>query len=242
MDSEVLPFSEDNASTWPESGAPLFPKTEKEDEDEVSTSEAKSVSSVLAEDPVIESGSLTSPVIPRTLPLEELNAQAEAVVEQALGITPLTTAEEDMWHSAEEDVDVVSLDSKNSVTSVSGEECSSGYVDNSSVTESDDHESMQAVLSPFHNEPTSQNLSADFRSYMGHLSHLSHTALESEPSTTLWQQNMMGICSSDEEKDFSQWNLIPRHRRKFRRQSPDSNHSLPRRRSVGIYREIRETA
>lgn len=51
----------------------------------MTNSEAKSVSGVLAEDPVIESARLTSPVISRTLPLEQLNAQAEAVVEQALG-------------------------------------------------------------------------------------------------------------------------------------------------------------
>ncbi|XP_071098976.1 E3 ubiquitin-protein ligase arkadia-like [Haliotis cracherodii] len=123
----------------------------------------------------------------------ELNARAEAIVERTMG---LTGGEDDMWHSAEEDIDVVSVDTAAAAAGVRSGPTTRSAAGNSGQPR-DGH---------------SGSLSENFRNYLGHLSNLtedSHQGQVFYPDS----QPGLGICSSDDENHGNResW-LNPQHK------------------------------
>ncbi|XP_064595740.1 uncharacterized protein LOC135462443 [Liolophura sinensis] len=108
MEQELIAVPDDPEAAW-QSAASV--KKEDEDDEIIVDSPEPSLSALMDDGscPSSSSAMAASAASPHDVFEAELNAQAEAIVEHTMGLTP--AGDDDMWHSAEEDVDVVSVES-----------------------------------------------------------------------------------------------------------------------------------
>ncbi|XP_041356123.1 uncharacterized protein LOC121373517 [Gigantopelta aegis] len=186
MENKLLSLpAESSAMAWQSAQSVTLPVAVKEESDdadeEIVVDAADKSLSIILHDQQASAGpsAATSPDF-----VTELNARAEAIVEHTMG---LASVEEEMWHSADEDVDVVSLDSAGAAVGRS----TSGLTRRSSLDAS---------------------LTDDFRSYMGHLSQLTDEAPAGHP---LWtnrdthQLPAVNVYSSGEDSPCEVWTSMP---------------------------------
>ncbi|KAL3885476.1 hypothetical protein ACJMK2_025532 [Sinanodonta woodiana] len=180
MEPSVMAVNEDGSSNWQETLPIRETKAENEcSGDLVVNGETNSFSAVVAGEPGNQSAA--NPAV--------LEAHAEAVVEQTLGINNLN---EQMWSAPEEDVDVVSLDTMAPSTLSDHRQSCEDSTSEKSTSEHhfSNHDNMTGPLAD------------QFRSYMTHLSDLSTESAESSG-----ESSVIDMCSTSDDSDGDEFNF-----------------------------------
>lgn len=186
MDEEMHSVSSGRASPWQD-----VQLVDRKDDDEIIVDDAENLD-VLPQGDNSEIVVTTNKVF-----VAELNAQAEAVVEQTLG--------SDMWHPPEEDIDVVSV-----------ENGASGSGSESVLLDSDQF----GYLSQIHNNNNCgsdnqlrllDNLAKDFRKYMDHLSSLAQDDTYCNMSSLPSEEHKDGHCSCSHSSSNSGHSSLDDH-------------------------------
>ncbi|KAK3580535.1 hypothetical protein CHS0354_009489 [Potamilus streckersoni] len=184
MEPNVMAVNEGGSSNWQE--ALPIQETKAENDcsgDLVVNGETSNFSSVVTGEPVNQS--TANPAV--------LEAHAEAVVEQTLGINNVN---EQMWSAPEEDVDVVSLDTMTPATSSDHRQI---HEDNTNEPSSSEHHfsNLDNMTGP---------LTDQFRSYMTHL-----TDLSPESSESSRESSVIDMCSTSEDSDGDEFKFHNRN-------------------------------